>query len=128
MTKSVEELNTKIQSYLEKGSCRHKTEEYDKIVNYKNGGQAGYPSIRCIHCLEEHPKPNPDYLNGNGIITVREWLEKEEKFEGFGEYLYDNLPNGYARWGVCFYYVSLATNPQAFMEHFIAYMEGDKSK
>jgi hypothetical protein len=144
MPKTKEELNTKTQSYLEKGSCRHKAEEYDKIVNYKNGGQAGYPSIRCVHCSEEYPKPNFNYITPDGIAKIKDFLAENVSKDtnkdsvGFVDYFAEELKKDYFKEDVSFDYsmnVNFAKDmmfqffnlsSQQFAEHFVEYMEKNK--
>jgi hypothetical protein len=132
------ETNEKVDSYLRPDACYHipDTEETDLSVHH----------IYCHKCGEDlgeamfYIDKNPDYLDGNGIITIREWLEKEGKWEEFILLLFGQLDkeringepenimskvayNIAMKQKMNIRFFAIATNPEAFMEHFIAYME-----
>jgi hypothetical protein len=112
------ETNEKVDSYLRPD---------EKFCDHSYPISHGY---NCEHCNIDMYSGDkfvlPDYLNGNGIIKVREWLEKEGKWEEFRDFTHWCWEGKLVAKGYVFKVMHLTTNPEAFMEHFLAYMAKDK--
>ncbi len=128
MTK--EEQNIKVHGIVD-GGCWHEEGFYhdskDEWVDEWYLGLNSAYEPTCKKCYDPQPY-NPNYLTPDGIAKIREWLEKEDKWEKFELFIYKSLEAKYKEWKgrdleICFKAIDIATDPNKFIPAFINYME-----
>lgn len=123
-----EQKNETIQSYLEPDACWH------EFLKKKRHDTAIHRFYLCDHCGEKfYPNEikivNPNYLTMGGIGKIKEFLVQKEKWRELRLFILNKIEAGYAdgyTTNDCILLFDIATDPVAFTDKFIEFMEKNK--